>query len=207
MASAPQREPAEFKRATAGLYDCVAARYGAGLFGRAGARLVDLASIPPGARILDVATGRGAVLFPAAERVGPTGHVLGIDLSAKMVHETAAEIRRRDLRNVEVRVMDAEALSLPSTSFDFALCSFAIFIFPDLARALAELRRVLRAGGTLGVALGGANGDPRWKWHGELIQRYAPHWWRSIPASIVELLPSARRRGRHAAGCWIRQHP
>jgi O-methyltransferase/aklanonic acid methyltransferase len=50
-----------------------------------GRRIVELSQIPAGARILDVASGRGAILFPAAEKVGPTGEVIGIDISAGMV--------------------------------------------------------------------------------------------------------------------------
>lgn len=50
-----------------------------------GQRLVELAQIPAGARVLDVASGRGAILFPAAERVGPQGKVIGVDISPGMV--------------------------------------------------------------------------------------------------------------------------
>src|SRR5215212_10221655 len=59
-----------------------------------GRRLVEVADLPVGGRVLDVATGRGAVLFPAAERVGPTGSVLGIDLTPSMVAATVADIAR-----------------------------------------------------------------------------------------------------------------
>src|SRR5437899_8118891 len=78
-----------------------------------GQRLVELAHIPAGARVLDVATGRGAILYPAAEKVGPSGEVVGIDISPGMVRETGAEITRRALKNVQLRQMDAEALDFP----------------------------------------------------------------------------------------------
>src|SRR5947207_13353245 len=56
-----------------------------------GRRLVELAAIPAGARVLDVATGRGAILFPAAERVGAHGQVMGVDLSPGRDSDTAGE--------------------------------------------------------------------------------------------------------------------
>src|SRR5512134_2928651 len=68
--------------------------------------LVETANIPEGAEVLDVACGRGAVLFPAAERVGPGGQVIGIDLAEGMAHETQMEIRRRRLQQAEARQMD-----------------------------------------------------------------------------------------------------
>src|SRR4030095_8041259 len=63
--------------------------------------LVEMAKIREGANILDVACGRGAVLFPAAERVGLSGHVIGIDLAEGMARETGLEIQRRGLTQAE----------------------------------------------------------------------------------------------------------
>ena len=118
-------------------------------FAYCGPRLVELAQVEPGSAVLDVAAGTGAVLFPAAERVGPSGRVVGIDLAAPMVQATSAEIARRGLTNAEIRQMDAEHLEFPDATFDYVLCGFALFFFPDLQRALAEFRRVLRTGGRL----------------------------------------------------------
>src|SRR5438093_12954754 len=109
-----------YKQRVADLYTRAAGSYGKigpRLFQHVGRRLVEVAGVFPGARVLDVATGRGAVLFCAAERVGPTGQVLGIDLSEGMVRETAAEIDRAGLANAEVRLMDAEQLALPAGWF------------------------------------------------------------------------------------------
>ncbi|MGN6359572.1 MAG: class I SAM-dependent methyltransferase [Thermomicrobiales bacterium] len=124
---------------------------GSGCFAHFGRRLVEAAGAAPGQRVLDVATGRGAVLFPAAERVGSTGVAIGIDLAEGMVRATSAEAARRGL-TVELRVMDAEQLAFPAARFDRVLCGFGIMFFPDLARALGECRRVLTPGGRLGVA-------------------------------------------------------
>ena len=72
-----------------------------------GARLVSLAPIEPGSRVLDVAAGRGAALFPAAEKVGPQGEVVGIDYSEGMVGQTNAEIGACGLTNAGMLHMDA----------------------------------------------------------------------------------------------------
>ena len=125
---------------------------GPAYFSRFGQRLVDIANVSVGARVLDVATGRGAVLFPAAEAVGDTGTVVGIDLTETMVRLTSAELASREISNAEVRVGDAEELTFPDASFDIVLCGFGVMFFPQLNRAMAEFRRVLASGGTLGVS-------------------------------------------------------
>lgn len=173
-----QEDPkiAEQKRETAGVFSRGAATYdqvGPLFFSHFGRRLVELAQVPNGARVLDIATGRGAVLFPAAEAVGEQGHVTGIDLSKEMLEETGREIARRNLKNVEVQNMDAEHLEFPDGSFDFVFCSFAIFFFPQLERALSEMVRVLKPGGRVAVSTWGPV-DPRAKWFRDLVESYLP---------------------------------
>ena len=122
-----------------------------GSFARFGHLLVDAVGVESGQRVLDVASGRGAVLFPAAERVGPDGHAEGIDLAEGMVRATSAEAEQRGIR-AWVRVMDAEQLDFPDASFDRVLCGFGIMFFPDQLRGLREMRRVLRPGGRVGLS-------------------------------------------------------
>ena len=115
-------------------------------------------------------SGRGAVLFPAAERVGQMGQVDGIDLAETMVQETAVEVTRRGLLNTAVLQMDAEHLIFPAASFDAVLCSFGIFLL-DIDRALSEFHRVLRPGGCVGLTC--ADGlDERWRWYNDLLITY-----------------------------------
>jgi ubiquinone/menaquinone biosynthesis C-methylase UbiE len=133
--------------------------------------LVETAQIPEGAKVLDVACGRGAVLFPAAERVGPSGHVIGIDLAEGMALETQMEIQRRGLQQAEARQMDAENLTFPDSSFDFVLCGFALQFFPHLEQALSEFRRVLKPGGRIAVTTWGVD-DERWDWYADLREAY-----------------------------------
>ena len=133
--------------------------------------LVETAQIPEGARVLDVACGRGAVLFPAAERVGSRGQVIGIDLAEGMAHETQMEIQRRGLPQAEARQMDAENLTFPYSSFDFVLCGFALQFFPHLDQALSEFKRVLKPDGHIVVTTWGRD-DERWDWYTDLREAY-----------------------------------
>lgn len=151
----------------ASIYDRVGPRF----FTHFGRRLADLAGLQSGDAVLDVATGRGAVLFAAAARVGPRGRVNGIDLSEAMVAETAREIVQRQLRHVNVRVMDAERLDFPEAEFDAVLCGFALFFFPNVERAMAEFHRVLRPGSRLAVMTWG-EADSRWSWWDDLLKAY-----------------------------------
>jgi ubiquinone/menaquinone biosynthesis C-methylase UbiE len=143
---------AERKAQTRAIFDRLAADYdAAGCFAWFGRRLVEETGTRAGDRVLDVASGRGAVLFPAAESVGPTGSVVGIDLSEEMVRATNTDAARRGF-TTQVLVMDGEHLDFPEASFDAVLCGFGIMFFPDLNRALSEFRRVLKPGGRIGVS-------------------------------------------------------
>ena len=164
----------ESKQGTAGVFGRAASTYdriGPRYFSHFGRRLVDFAQIPSGARVLDIATGRGAVLFSAVKAVGPQGHVTGIDLAREMVQGNREEIERLQLQNVEVREMDAEHLEFPDGTFDYVLCSFAIFFFPQLDRALSEMVRVLKPAGRIAVTTWGTR-DERWNWLDDLIKSY-----------------------------------
>jgi len=152
------------------LYDRVGPRF----FSHFGHRLVELARIPSGARVLDVATGKGAILVPAVEAAGSRGFVTGIDIAEAMVREAAEEISRLGLENAEVLQMDAEDLQFPGASFDCALCGFAIFFFPRLDRALSEIRRVLRPGGQIAVTTWDRSFDEQWRWFDELVEAHLP---------------------------------
>jgi ubiquinone/menaquinone biosynthesis C-methylase UbiE len=154
-----------------------------------GRRLVAAANLPAGAQVLDVATGRGAVLFPAAEQIGPQGHVLGIDIVPDMVAATDREIDGRALANAEVRVMDAEQLDLPAASFDALLCGFGLMFLPHLPEALAGFRRVLRPGGTLAVSTWMEPGAD-YAWEMELWRAYGiadRHPWALMANRLAKL--------------------
>lgn len=143
------------------IYDEVEPRH----FSHFGRSLAERANLPADAEVLDVATGKGAVLFPAAERVR---RVVGIDLAEPMISAVRVAIAHTGVPNATVTVMDAENLEFADSSFDAVLCGFAIFMFPDPERALAEFRRVLRPSGIIGLTIFG-KGDERWQWLRELL--------------------------------------
>jgi SAM-dependent methyltransferase len=148
-------DPAQTRKAqTQALFNLVAPTYdsaGPASFAYFGRELVDLVGVEPGQRVLDVATGRGAVLIPAAERAGHSGEVVGIDLAEGMLEATAVEIQRRGLSARALR-MDAEQLDFPDASFDRVLCGFGVMFLPNQAAAAAGFRRVLKPGGRVGLS-------------------------------------------------------
>lgn len=112
--------------------------------------LIDAAHVVAGEHVLDVACGTGVVAREAAKRVGPAGRCVGVDLNRGMI----AVARSNGFSNdppVEWCEADALDLPFPSRSFDVVLCQQGLQFFPDRAKALGEMRRVLVDTG--GIAL------------------------------------------------------
>jgi ubiquinone/menaquinone biosynthesis C-methylase UbiE len=174
-------ESDQAKAEIARVFSQVSATYGQvgpAYFAYFGEQLVARAQLAPGMRVLDVASGRGAVLFPAAQAVGSTGSVTGIDLADGMVAETTTDIQQRGVLNATVQVMDGEHLAFPDAAFDAVTCGFALFFMPHGAAALAEFHRVLRPGGRLALSTWAAEPTPaekaRWTWFDDLVRRSTP---------------------------------
>ncbi|MDH3943335.1 MAG: methyltransferase domain-containing protein [Anaerolineae bacterium] len=145
-------EKEEYKQFISGVFSRTAETYsqvGPEFFQHFGGQLVDYAGIEAGDHVLDVASGRGAVLFPAVEAVGDSGMVTGIDLAQGMVARLSADLAARGLTNAEVFQMDAENLDLEEKSFDRVISGFSFFFYPNLEKALAEFHRVLKPGGVV----------------------------------------------------------
>jgi ubiquinone/menaquinone biosynthesis C-methylase UbiE len=138
------------------LFDSVATSYdrvGPNIFTLFGKRLVERMPLKAGMRVLDVATGTGAVLLPAARRVGQEGHVTGIDLSGAIVQEAERLAHAAGLSNIALHKMDAEYLEFPDQSFNVVMCALSLFFFPGMKAALREMYRVCKPGGYIGVSL------------------------------------------------------
>ncbi len=149
-----------YKHWIEGIFDRASTEYGTAgcdYFNYFGERLVQMTTIPEHARVLDVATGKGAILFPLSKIIKYPGNITGIDISQQMVNETALEVTRQDIEGVVLQQMDAESLQFPDNSFDVVFCGFALFFFPSLQKALAEFKRVLKPGGILAVSIWGEN--------------------------------------------------
>ncbi|MBI1967934.1 MAG: methyltransferase domain-containing protein [Gemmatimonadetes bacterium] len=125
-------------------------------------RLLELAALAPGERVLDVACGTGLVTFPAGAAVGPRGAVVGTDISEVMVARLRQAATSRGVANVTAERMDAEDLRFPDGSFDVVLCALGLMYFPDPRKSLQEMRRLLRLGGRVAVAVWGARDRCGW---------------------------------------------
>jgi ubiquinone/menaquinone biosynthesis C-methylase UbiE len=112
-------------------------------------RLIELADLQPGQRVLDVATGTGLVALIAAEQVGTEGQVVGIDISPDMLAQARTKAETAGLRNVRFSLGDAEHLEFADRSFDVVLCASGIFFLPAPSVAVREWARVVAPGGTV----------------------------------------------------------
>lgn len=148
----------DHKKWVSEIFDRTASEYGkksSSFFSYFGKRLVEHVNVVPGQHILDIATGRGAVLFPLADAVGPSGKAVGIDISQQMIAETSRELLERGVNWVKLLCMDAEHLDFPDCSFDYVFCGFGLFFLPSISTALAEFKRVLKPQGKLVVSTWG----------------------------------------------------
>jgi ubiquinone/menaquinone biosynthesis C-methylase UbiE len=124
-------------------------------WGRYGRQTVARLQLAPGARVLDVCCGSGASAIPAAEIVGPTGAVVGVDLAENLLALARRKASERGLNNIEFRHGDMTQLPFAEGSFDVVVCVFGIFFVPDMEAALRELRRVVRTGGRVAITTWG----------------------------------------------------
>lgn len=122
---------------------------------RHGKGTVERLALRAGATVLDVGCGTGASALPAAERVGPAGRVIGVDLAEGLLARGRAKAVERGLRNIEFRTGDMAQLGYPDGHFDAVICVFAIFFLPDMERQVAELWRMVRPGGQLAITTWG----------------------------------------------------
>lgn len=153
-ATQPGRLPATEVRA---MFDRIAPRYdlmnrlmSGGLDGRWRRLAAAAADVSLGSRALDVCTGTGDLAFELADRVGPSGAVVGVDFSEPMLERAAAKAAAR---GVPATFQVADALELPfgDCAFDGATVAFGARNLSDLDRGLAEMARVVRPGGRVVV--------------------------------------------------------
>lgn len=116
-------------------------------------RLVELAAIAPGARVLDVATGSGEPAVTAARLVGPRGRVIATDQSSGMLTIARERASTLGVTNIEFRESDAESLTIEDRGFDAVICRWGLMFMPDIGRALHGLYDRLVPGGRLATAV------------------------------------------------------
>jgi SAM-dependent methyltransferase len=151
--------------------------------------LLALAGLAPGERVLDVACGTGLVTLNAARTVGARGRVLGVDISGQMVDTARRRAESQALLNVGFERMDAEQLDLPDASFDAVLCSLGLMYAPEPAQAVREMRRVLRPGGRMVIAVWGERARCGWASVFEIVDAEV----------IGDVCPLFFRLGQHGA--------
>jgi ubiquinone/menaquinone biosynthesis C-methylase UbiE len=126
------------------------------------ATLLELASLEPGANVLDVACGTGLVTFRGATLVAPGGSVIGTDISDEMVSAARAIACEKGIENVRFERMDAEDLQFDDESFDRVLCALGLMYVPDAEKAVCEIYRTLRPGGRAAAAVWGQRSKCGW---------------------------------------------
>jgi len=118
-------------------------------------RMLELTAPRPGDRVLELACGAGGTGLAAAARVAPGGEVVLSDVAAEMTAIAAARAAALGLANVATRELDLERIDEPDESYDVVLCREGLMFATDPALAAREIRRVLRPGGRVALAVWG----------------------------------------------------
>jgi arsenite methyltransferase len=108
--------------------------------------------VPAGATVLDIGCGAGTDLLLAARHVGPTGRAIGVDMTEAMRERASKGAAACGLANVEVRLGDATRLPVEDRSVDVVISNGVLNLVPEKDRAVAEIARVLKPGGSVQIA-------------------------------------------------------
>lgn len=163
-------------------YNAAAESFDAGsnaFWSRHGRTTVERLNLASGASVLDAGCGTGASALPAAERVGPRGTVVAVDLAQNMLEQGRNRAAQLGLHNVDFRRGDMTDLGFPDMHFDAVVCVFAVFFVPDMERQVAELWRMVRPGGQLAIT----------SWGREFLQPCVTPFW----DHVERLRPDLRR--------------
>jgi arsenite methyltransferase len=142
---------------------------------------VDFIEVKSGDTVLDLGSGAGLDLFLAARKVGPTGHVIGIDMTPEMIERARSNIAKAGATNIEVRHGEMEKMPVDDNSIDWVISNCVINLSPEKEKVFAEIFRVLKPGGHMVVSDIVAVGEIP-----EAIQNDMPSWAGCIGGAVPE---------------------
>jgi len=163
-------------------------------------RALEMLACGTGDNVLEIGCGTGHSLVELARRVAPSGRVVGVDLSEGMLRQARETLYRENVAElVDLRLADAVELPFGRGVFDAVFMSFTLELFdtPEIPRVLAECRRVLRAGGRLGVAAMSKEGG------GAVMKLY--EWTHRLLPNFVDCRPIFARSSIEQAGFRIEE--
>jgi N-acetylglutamate synthase-like GNAT family acetyltransferase/SAM-dependent methyltransferase len=110
------------------------------------------AGVRPGQTVLDIGSGAGIDCFIAAEKVGPTGKVIGLDMTPEMIERARQNAKEAGVTNVEFRFGEAEKMPVEDASADWVISNCVINLSPDKPAVFGEIGRILRPGGRISIS-------------------------------------------------------
>ena len=158
-------DPVDFREAQQGIWDSAAAgwkdwsTFSERAYRPISERLVELAGVQSGSRVLDVAAGYGEPALTAARKVGPKGRVVATDISAEMLAFGRERVAEAGLGNIELVQSDASSLDFPEASFDAAVSRWGIIFEPDGEAAAERVRGFLKPGARIAISSWGEPGQ------------------------------------------------